>query len=64
MRLFYNKETHVSVKKLIYKDFLLKWKFLKHSWKRKKIGKHIQDAKRLAQELQKYPYLYEKGNKG
>ena len=28
------------------------------------MGKHIQDAERLAEELQKYPCLYEKGNKG
>ena len=27
------------------------------------MGKHIQDAERLVEELQKYPYLYEKGNK-
>ena len=27
-------------------------------------GKHIEDAERLAEELQKYPCLYEKGNKG
>ena len=61
------KETHVSVKKLIYKDFLLKWKLLKYLGKRKKIGKHIQDAERLAEELQQYPCLHawnEKGNKG
>ena len=37
--------------------FLLKWKLLKHLWK------HMQDAERLAEELQKYPCLYEKGNK-
>ena len=24
----------------------------------------MQDAERLAEELQKYPWLYEKGNKG
>ena len=28
------------------------------------MGKHIQDDQRLAEELQKYPYLYERGNKG
>ena len=27
-------------------------------------GKHIQDPERLAEELQKYSWLYEKGNKG
>ena len=36
--------------------FLLKWKLLKHLWN------HIQDAERLAKELQKYPCFYEKGN--
>ena len=36
--------------------FLLKCKLLKHLWN------HIQDADRLAEELQKYPCLYEKGN--
>ena len=51
-------------KNLFIRTFLLKWKLLKHFWKRKKMGKHIQDAERLAGELQKYPYLYEKGNKG
>ena len=30
----------------------------------KKWGKHIQDAECLAEELQKYPCLYENGNKG
>ena len=29
-----------------------------------KRGKHIQDAERLAEELQRQPCLYEKGNKG
>ena len=29
----------------------------------RKWGKHIQDAERLAEELQKYPCFYEKGNK-
>ena len=28
------------------------------------MGKHIQGAERLAKELQKYPCLYEKVNKG
>ena len=28
------------------------------------MGKHIQDAEHLAEELQKYPCLYEKRNKG
>ena len=28
------------------------------------MGKNIQDAERLAEELQKYPYFYEKGSKG
>ena len=37
--------------------FLLKWKLLKHLWK------HIQDAERLTEELQKYPCLHEKENK-
>ena len=27
-------------------------------------GKHTEDAERLAEELQKYPCLYEKGKKG
>ena len=43
---------------------MLKWKLLKHLWKQKKWGKHIQDDERLAEELQKYPCLYEKRNKG
>ena len=30
----------------------------------RKWGKHIQDTEHLAEELQKYPCLYEKGNKG
>ena len=30
----------------------------------RKSGKHIKDAEHLAEELQKYPCLYEKGNKG
>ena len=28
------------------------------------MGKHIHDATRPAEELQNYPYLYEKRNKG
>ena len=28
------------------------------------MGKHVQNAERLAVEFQKYPCLYEKGNKG
>ena len=28
------------------------------------MGKHIQGAERLAEELQNYPWLYGKGNKG
>ena len=28
------------------------------------MGKHIQDAERLAEEFHKYPCLYEKENKG
>ena len=43
---------------------MLKWKLLMYLSKRKKIGKHIQDAEILAEELQKYLWLYEKGNKG
>ena len=30
----------------------------------RKWGKHKQDAQRLAEELQRQPCLYEKGNKG
>ena len=30
----------------------------------RKWEKHIQDAQHQAEELQKYPCLYEKGNKG
>ena len=32
--------------------------------KTKENGENIQDAKRLAEKLQKYPCLYEKRNKG
>ena len=32
--------------------------------KTKENGENIEDAKRLAEKLQKYPCLYEKGNKG
>ena len=32
--------------------------------KTKENGKNIQDAERLAEKFQKYPCLYEKGNKG
>ena len=42
-------------KNLFIRTFLLKWKSLKHLW---------EDAERLAEELQKYPCFYEKGNKG
>ena len=28
------------------------------------MGKTYKDAERLAEELQKYPFFYEKGNKG
>ena len=73
MRLFYFKEKPTTPlrhggktmkkhmfqgKNLFIRMFLLKWKLLKHLWK------HIQDPERLAEELQKYPCLYEKGNKG
>ena len=42
--------------------FLLKLKFLYENGR--KWGKHIQDTEILAEELQKYSCLYEKGNKG
>ena len=45
-------------KNLFIRMFLLKWKLLKHLWE------HIQDVERLAEEPQKHPCLYEKGNKG
>ena len=32
--------------------------------KTKENGENIKDAERLAEKLQKYPRLYEKGNKG
>ena len=44
--------------------FLVKWKLLKIYENERKWGKHIQDAERLAEKLQKHPCLYEKGNKG
>ena len=45
---------------------MLKWKLLEHLYheNNRKWGKHIQDDERLAEELQKYPCLYDKGNKG
>ena len=73
MRLFYFKEKPATPlrhggktikkhmfqwKNLFVRMFLLKWKLLKNLWT------HIQDAEGLAEELQKYPCLYEKGNKG
>ena len=51
-------------KKLFIRIFLLNGKLLKHLWKRNKWEKSIQDAERLAGKVQKYPFLYEKGNKG
>ena len=52
------------MKKIIYKDVLVKWKLLKIYENERKWGKQKQDAERLAKELQKHPCLYEKGNKG
>ena len=43
---------------------MLKWILLKHLKKRKKWRKHIQDVKCMAEELQKYPCLNQRGNKG
>ena len=53
-------------KNLFVRRFLLKWKLLEHLYheNNRKWGKHIQDDERLAEELQKYPCLYDKGNKG
>ena len=78
MRLFYFKKTPTNPcvmelktwritfqwKNLFSRRFLLKWKLLKCLWKLKKMGKHIKDDKHLAEELQTYLCLYEKGNKG
>ena len=79
MRLFYVKEKlraplghggktikkHMFQWKNLFKMiFLLKWKLLKYLWKRKKMGKNIQDAEPLAKDLQKWPCLCEKRNKG
>ena len=53
---------HVSVKNLFIRIFLLKcYESIREN--ERKRGKHIQDAERLAEELRKYPYLYEIGNK-
>ena len=63
-RLNYKEETHVSVRKLIRKDIFAYVEVIKAFMKtKKKMGKHIQDGERLAEELQKYPCLYKKGNK-
>ena len=54
-----NIKTHMfQWKNLFMRVFLLKWMLLKHLWE------HIQVAERLTEELQKYPCLYEKGNRG
>ena len=53
---------HVSVKNLFIRIFFLKcYESIREN--ERKRGKHIQDAERLAEELRKYPYLYEIGNK-
>ena len=54
-------------KNLFINIFLLKWKhgkLIKHLWKWKKMGKHIQDAELLVEELKMNLCLCEKENKG
>ena len=58
----------VSVNKLICKEIFAQLKLLKHLQNRKKTAKinkcNIKDDERLAEEVQKYPCLNGKDNKG
>ena len=58
------KKSMLQWKTLFIRMFLLKWKLLRNLWNDRKWRKNIQDDESLAEELQKYPCLYEKENKG
>ena len=66
MRLFYFKEkptTPLCRGGKTIKKHMFQLKLLSIYENERKWGTHMQDAERLAEELQKYPCLYEKGNK-